>query len=92
MRVLCDRLVPDVRLAARCMAVRVESDIGCVRQMARQTGFPTTDIKDLLPRSNDLGDPPEFGPRETRSIQWAPSTWPAFPCLREQIGMSSRVG
>jgi hypothetical protein len=67
--VLCDRLIPDVRLGARCMAVRVESDIGCVRQMARQTGFPTTDIKDLLPRSNDLGDPPEFGSCETRSIQ-----------------------
>jgi subtilase-type serine protease len=26
------------------------------------------------------------------SIAGAPSTWSAFPCLREQIGMSSRVG
>src|SRR5215831_5450031 len=34
-RVLRDRLVSDVRLGAYCAAVRVETDIGSVRQMAR---------------------------------------------------------
>src|SRR5215471_5840691 len=33
--VLRDRLVPDVRLGANCIRVRVEADVGCVPQMAR---------------------------------------------------------
>src|SRR5215831_17943918 len=66
-----DRLVSDLRLQGRSREIRVEADIGRVRQMPRQPALATTDIENPLPRPNHLGDPPEFGPGEAGSSQEA---------------------
>ena len=36
--------------------IRVETDIGRMRQMARQPAFAAADIENLLPRPDQFGD------------------------------------
>jgi len=64
-------LIPDAGRRGRCREVRVEADIGRVRQMPRQAAFGATHIQNLLPRSNNPGNMLEFGSGETRSRQYA---------------------
>src|SRR5271167_1408253 len=47
----------------------VEPDIDSMWQMPRQAAFATADVENFIPRSNQFGDAPEFGPGDPRNAQ-----------------------
>ena len=51
--------------------MRVETDIGCMRQMPRKAAFATADIENFVTWSSQCGDPPEFGSGEAGGVQCA---------------------
>ena len=64
-----NRFAPDVKLGSVRITMRVEPDINSVRQMPRQGAFSTADVENFMPRSNQLGDAPEFGPGDAGNTQ-----------------------
>src|SRR5437868_1312632 len=64
-----NRLVPDVELGSVRITMRVEPDIDSIRQMPRQAAFPAADVENFIPRPNQFGDAPKFGPGDARNTQ-----------------------
>src|SRR6516162_3968849 len=72
-----DRFVSDVRFRGGSREIRVETDIGGVRQMLREPALAAADVEDPLPRSNHLGNTLEFGPGKAGSGQDSMEVAPA---------------
>ena len=51
-----NRLAPDVELGSVRITMRVEPDIGSMRQMPRQGAFAAADVENFIPRPNQFGD------------------------------------
>src|ERR1700751_414254 len=60
---------PDVELGSVRITMRVEPDIGSVRQMRSQGAFAAADVENFIPGSNQFGNAPEFGPGEAGNAQ-----------------------
>src|ERR1700739_1860967 len=60
---------PDVELGSVRITMRVEPDIGSVRQMRSQGAFAAADVENFIPGLNQFGNAPEFGPGEVGNAQ-----------------------
>src|SRR5260370_4390881 len=64
-----NRFAPDVELGSVRITMRVEPDISSVRQMRSQGAFAAADVENFIPRSNQFGNAPEFGPGDAGNAQ-----------------------